>query len=237
MEKPFIPTLAQADEVVATALKRNIKLAIAHRTRYNPAGHNRRACSRTARSGAGSRSAPVARRDARGGAEDLWVLGSHVLDLVAYFSGPTLPAAACFSRASGPATARRCARGPGRPRPHRGQRRPRVPRNQHRFPAYSIQFRARRNRAGFGLQIIGTKGLIDFRLDNGRSHISCPAPPRAKRRAHGSRSAPPAPAHPAVADLNQKVPATSPAGTTSSPPCARTAHRSPARRMAGSSSK
>ena len=36
MEKPFARTLAEADEMVAACEKNNVKLAIAHQTRYSP---------------------------------------------------------------------------------------------------------------------------------------------------------------------------------------------------------
>jgi len=36
VEKPFCPTLQEADQIVAACERRNVKLAVAHRNRYHP---------------------------------------------------------------------------------------------------------------------------------------------------------------------------------------------------------
>lgn len=96
MEKPFCPTLAEADEIVQACEMRHLKLAIAHTNRYSP---TRVALQKAIRDGAigdvleyRARGKEDARR---GGGEDLWVLGTHMLDLMRSFAGDVKT---CFAR-------------------------------------------------------------------------------------------------------------------------------------------
>jgi len=87
VEKPFCPTLQQADALVAACEKHNVKLVISHQTRYSPKLH---VVADLLQSGAIGRVLEFRGRgkdDSRGGGEDLWVLGSHVLNLIAHFGG------------------------------------------------------------------------------------------------------------------------------------------------------
>ncbi len=86
LEKPMCRDLTEADEMVRACEMSHVKLAIAHQTRYNPR-------------------IPVAKKiiadelgqvlefrgrgkeDRRGGGQDLWVLGTHVFDLMRYYGG------------------------------------------------------------------------------------------------------------------------------------------------------
>ncbi|MBM81609.1 MAG: 3-chlorobenzoate-3,4-dioxygenase [Planctomycetaceae bacterium] len=88
MEKPFCRTLEEADELVTNFEMRHLKLAIAHGNRYTPqlavakklieAGEIGDVLEYRARGKEDSR---------RGGGEDLWVLGTHMLDLMRAFAG------------------------------------------------------------------------------------------------------------------------------------------------------
>jgi predicted dehydrogenase len=88
MEKPFCRDLQQADEIVRACEMRHCKLAIAHQTRWSPPVH---VVQREIKNGLIGRVLELRARgkeDAnRGGGEDLWVLGSHVLDLMRLFAG------------------------------------------------------------------------------------------------------------------------------------------------------
>ena len=96
MEKPMCRTLAEADEMVAACEKHKVKLALAHQTRYSPrlqavhdlvaAGHLGTVLELRGRG----------KEDQRGGGEDLWVLGSHILNLMYHFGGEPKW---CFGRA------------------------------------------------------------------------------------------------------------------------------------------
>lgn len=87
MEKPFCRTPQEADEIVAACQASGAKLALAHQTRYSPVTA---VVKRLIEEGAIGELIEVRGRgkeDARGGTEDLWVLGSHVLNLVHHLAG------------------------------------------------------------------------------------------------------------------------------------------------------
>lgn len=88
VEKPFVRLPSQADEVIALADQHGTKIAVAHRNRYHP---TLRVIDQLIQDGRIGKLLEIRGRgksDRRGGAEDLWVLGSHVLNLMAYFGGP-----------------------------------------------------------------------------------------------------------------------------------------------------
>ncbi len=87
MEKPFVRTGAEADAVVSAFEMRHRKLALAHQTRYSPVTHMVRDLIRQGEIGDLLEMRGRGKEDARGGGEDLWVLGSHVLDLMRFFAG------------------------------------------------------------------------------------------------------------------------------------------------------
>jgi len=95
MEKPMCQNLEQADEMIAALEKRNLKLAIAHQTRYSPAlGHARKAIW-DGLLGDVLEIRGRGKEDRRGGGEDLMVLGTHIMDLMRFFAGDPQW---CFSR-------------------------------------------------------------------------------------------------------------------------------------------
>jgi predicted dehydrogenase len=88
MEKPFSRDLQEADEIVRACEMRHCKLAIAHQTRWSPPVHVARREIRNGFIGRVLELRARGKEDAnRGGGEDLWVLGSHVLDLMRFFAG------------------------------------------------------------------------------------------------------------------------------------------------------
>lgn len=93
MEKPLCRTLAEADEMVAACQKNKVKVAIAFQTRYSPKLPLVRELIKSGKLGQVLEYRARGKEDARGGAEDLWVLGPHLMDLIQYFSGK---AAWCF---------------------------------------------------------------------------------------------------------------------------------------------
>ncbi len=82
LEKPFCRTLAEADAIAAACAKRGVRLAIAHQTRYSPKLGGIRDLIRSGRLGRVLELRARGKEDARGGGEDLWVLGTHALDLM-----------------------------------------------------------------------------------------------------------------------------------------------------------
>jgi predicted dehydrogenase len=90
MEKPFCRTPAEADEMVAVCDKHDVKLALAHQTRYSPKLQVIRDIIADGKLGDLLELRGRGKEDQRGGAEDLWVLGSHVLNLMHHFGGDPL---------------------------------------------------------------------------------------------------------------------------------------------------
>lgn len=87
LEKPLCRTLEEADAMVAACQKHKVKLAVAHQTRYSP---KLKVISDLIASGKIGKLLEIRARgkeDSRGGAEDLWVLGPHVLDLMQHLGG------------------------------------------------------------------------------------------------------------------------------------------------------
>lgn len=95
MEKPMCRTLAEADEIVAACDKHKVKFALAHQTRYSPKLQAIRDLIYDERLGQLLEFRSRGKEDRRGGGEDLWVLGSHVMNLIHHFGGePTW----CFAK-------------------------------------------------------------------------------------------------------------------------------------------
>ncbi|MGB0580140.1 MAG: Gfo/Idh/MocA family protein [Limisphaerales bacterium] len=88
MEKPMCPDLEQADEMIAAAEKHDVKLAMAHQTRYSP---RLDAVRKLIPDGAIGKVLELQARgkedSRRGGGEDLWVLGSHMMNLIHTLGG------------------------------------------------------------------------------------------------------------------------------------------------------
>jgi predicted dehydrogenase len=87
LEKPMCQTLEQADEMVAALEKKNLKLAIAHQTRYSPTLQHARRLIADGVLGDVVELRGRGKEDRRGGGEDLMVLGTHVMDLMRLFAG------------------------------------------------------------------------------------------------------------------------------------------------------
>ena len=87
VEKPFLRTPNECDEVLTAAGKAGTKIAVAHRNRYHPALQVIDAFLKEGKLGRLLEIRGRGKGDHRGGAEDLWVLGTHTLNLVSYFGG------------------------------------------------------------------------------------------------------------------------------------------------------
>ena len=87
MEKPMCRTPAEADRIVAACEKTGAKLAVAHPTRYSPRLATVKRLIAEGKIGKVLEYRARGKEDRRGGGEDLWVLGTHVLDLVQALGG------------------------------------------------------------------------------------------------------------------------------------------------------
>jgi predicted dehydrogenase len=95
MEKPFCRSLAEADEIIKACEQRHVKLALAHQTRYSPVIDVVKQAIADGKIGKLLEIRARGKEDKRGGAEDMWVLGSHLFNLIRTFGGDP---AWCFGR-------------------------------------------------------------------------------------------------------------------------------------------
>ena len=86
-EKPLCRSPAEADAIVGACEANRVKLAIAFQTRYSPKLNVVRQLLENGAIGDLLEIHTRGKEDSRGGGEDLWVLGSHVLNLMHYFGG------------------------------------------------------------------------------------------------------------------------------------------------------
>jgi predicted dehydrogenase len=166
VEKPFCRTPAEADAIVSACEKKNVKLAVAHRNRWHPA---LAAAKKAIEDGAIGQVLELRGRgkeDTRGGALDLWVLGSHVFNLMHYLAGKPRSCSAVVLKGNEPAAPADVQPGAEAVGPIAGDRVHARYEMENGSIAYFDSIRsAGVPAANFGLQIIGNKGLIDFRID------------------------------------------------------------------------
>jgi predicted dehydrogenase len=87
MEKPLCATLAEADDMVAACERTHVKLAVGHITRYSPLIDVVKQLLADGKLGRVLEFRARGKEDRRGGAEDTWVLGSHMMNLIRTFGG------------------------------------------------------------------------------------------------------------------------------------------------------
>lgn len=87
IEKPFVVTPAEADAVIAACVKSGTKLQVALVNRHTPMIGVIRDMIEDGKIGKLAELRARGKEDARGGGEDLVVLGCHVLDLMTSFGG------------------------------------------------------------------------------------------------------------------------------------------------------
>jgi predicted dehydrogenase len=105
MEKPLCRTLAEADQLIDTCERTHAKLALAHWTRYSPKLDRVKRLIEAGRFGKVLEYRGRGKEDARGGAEDLWVLGTHVMDMIRALGGHPTWCFATVERDGKPVTA------------------------------------------------------------------------------------------------------------------------------------
>lgn len=87
LEKPMARTLQEADEMIAACEKHHVKLAIAHQTRYSPRLTVIKDIIAKGMLGEILEMRGRGKEDARGGGQDLMVLGTHIFDLMRLLNG------------------------------------------------------------------------------------------------------------------------------------------------------
>lgn len=86
-EKPFCRTPAEADQVIQACERAHVRLALAHQTRYSPKLPRVQSLIQEGRLGRVLEIRGRGKEDQRGGGEDLWVLGSHLMNLAVAVAG------------------------------------------------------------------------------------------------------------------------------------------------------
>ena len=166
IEKPFVRTPKEADDIRQLASKHGTRVAVAHRNRYHPALQRTADLLKEGVFGTLLEVRTRGKEDSRGGALDLWVLGSHVLNLGAFFTGiPTSCNATVFTegRPVKAADVKDGAEGVG---PLAGDE------VHARFTTPSgvpLFFDSKKDQgskgAGFGIQLICSDAIVDLRTD------------------------------------------------------------------------
>jgi len=163
MEKPFCPTLAECDEVMHQFDMRHLKLGIAHISQYSPTLDTIMSIIQAGEIGEVLELRGRGKEDARGGGEDLWVLGSHIFGIMRTIAGGSPHSCSATVQQNGQpvtrADVRAGAEGIG------------LLAGDHIQAAYQFAkgitgyFASRRGMAGnptrFALQIFGSKGIIE----------------------------------------------------------------------------
>jgi predicted dehydrogenase len=104
VEKPFVRTLAEADEIVKLCADKGVRLAIAHRNRYHPVVDVVKQLVASGEIGELKEVRVRGKQDQRGGGLDLWVLGGHGFNLATLFTGPATSCEATVLVEGRPAT-------------------------------------------------------------------------------------------------------------------------------------
>ncbi|MEW6303871.1 MAG: Gfo/Idh/MocA family oxidoreductase [Verrucomicrobiota bacterium] len=166
IEKPFCRTPAEADELVSACERRKVRLAVAHRNRYHPVVPVIQKLIADDAIGRVLEIRTRGKEDQRGGPLDLWVLGSHLLNLVTAFAGRPLACSATVSQDGRPVTRADVKEGDEGVGPLAGNEVHARFEMERGIPVFfeSVQ-KAGIASAGFGIQIIGAKGIIDVRAD------------------------------------------------------------------------
>ncbi|ADB16970.1 oxidoreductase domain protein [Pirellula staleyi DSM 6068] len=160
MEKPFCRTPAEADAIVAACEKTDVKLALAHQTRYSPVLQTIHDLIGDGLLGTVLEYRARGKEDQRGGVEDLWVLGSHVLNLVHHFGGEPEWCFAQIRENGAPITKKNVREGAEGIGPLAGDRVDAMFGLASGATAYfGSQKEARGDR--FGVQIFGSKGIVE----------------------------------------------------------------------------
>jgi predicted dehydrogenase len=163
LEKPLCRTLAEADAMVAAIEKHDVKLALAHQTRYSPKLAVVREMIDDGKLGTILELRGRGKEDKRGGGEDLWVLGSHVFNLMQYFGGEPNWCFASVLQGEHPVTKADVKPGNEGIGPLAGDNVSAT----YGLDAGAMGYFASRRDAGvggsrFGLQIYGSKGIVEI---------------------------------------------------------------------------
>jgi predicted dehydrogenase len=163
MEKPLCRTLEEADEIIRAGEMTHARLALAHTTRYSPKLARVRELIESGMIGEILEIRGRGKEDSRGGGEDFWVLGSHVLNLIVSLAGPAEWCFATILEKGKRISAANVKEGNEGIGPLAGDD---VRATWGLKKGMTATFQSKRGTAGspsrFGVQIFGTKGIIEL---------------------------------------------------------------------------
>lgn len=165
IEKPFVRTPAEADSLLTACKKHGAKIAVAHRNRYHPALEHIRKAVDEGRIGRLLELRGRGKDDHRGGDEDLWVLGSHVINLMTYFAGPVRNCAARFLRDGRPVEPANVYAGREALGPLAANEVHIRWETESGVPAFYDSVKDGQTKVAFGLHLIGSDGVIAIHPD------------------------------------------------------------------------
>lgn len=166
VEKPYVRTPAEADEITAAIKQHNTKLAVAHRNRYHPTLTTIAALIKDGSLGKVLEIRGRGKGDRRGGAEDLWVLGSHIFNMMNFYAGKPLECSATMMQDDRPVVKADVYDGAEALGLLAGNR----VHARYRFDSGIIGYfdsiaNDQTANAGFGMQIVGSKGIVAIGAD------------------------------------------------------------------------
>jgi len=168
VEKPFCRTPAEADELIAACEKHGTRIGVAHRNRHHPA---LQVIDRMIEEGKLGRLLEIRGRgkgDRRGGGEDLWVLGSHVLNLIGYFGGNPMSCSAVMMQDGRRVIRADVVEGAEGLGPLAGNElHARYEMDKGIIATFDSIANDNTDGHGFGLRLVGSKGIVSIRCDKG----------------------------------------------------------------------
>ena len=162
VEKPFCRTLAEADQIVEACEKSGAKLALGHPTRYSPTLNRVRRIIDEKRIGRVLEFRGRGKEDRRGGGQDLWVLGTHIMDMILALGGHPEWCHATVLQDGRPVTQEDVFEGPEGLGPLAGDEIHAMYKMSDGAMAYfsSLKHAGKKNR--YALQIFGSEGIIEL---------------------------------------------------------------------------
>jgi predicted dehydrogenase len=166
VEKPFVRTLGEADEIVRLCAEKGVRLAIAHRNRYHPVLDVVKQLVAAGEIGELKEVRVRGKQDHRGGGLDLWVLGGHGFNLATLFTGPAISCEATILMEGRPATKADIRLGDEGVGPIVGDEVHARYETKSGIPLYFDSKKGSWSKGTpFGARLIGSKGVISLQVD------------------------------------------------------------------------
>jgi predicted dehydrogenase len=166
IEKPFVRTLDEADEIVKLCAEKGVRLAIAHRNRYHPVIPLIKKLVDAGEIGELKEVRVRGKQDQRGGGLDLWVLGGHGFNLATLFTGAATSCQASILVGGRPATKSDIRLGDEGVGPIVGDEVHARYETKSGIPVYFDSKKGTWTKGTpFGARLIGTKGVISLQID------------------------------------------------------------------------